>query len=412
MQNEQTSHYEEIPAEIVPPSALEALQRAETDIAIATAHRFPRKLHTVKQRMYEYATLDAETAESVNYYLRRKKKDGTYTEITGPSIRMAEIALACYGNITGGSRVIAVEDEMVTCQGVCHDLENNVRIAVEVKNRIVLNTSDGRQLAAAAGCAKALRNAVFTVIPRAIVKPVADAALSVVTGDQKTMTARRKDRMAEFRDLGVSEKEVLEYLGIESTEQIGVEQYRRLAGVLTSIREKETSVEAEFGMRTERAKVPAAAATPSSSPLKKEKKEEARPSNPVVPSPVSAEKEKPAKAEKNPAPVPEPLPTEEAHSNKSEPVPVKEKTVPATTAKPDNRMESEAMVHEIRHRLMEREIPEQAVIDWMDGLGVIKSRKVKLDEVNIKWLKMLLDKWEENIQKFAGGSSGEEGSNE
>ena len=49
--------------EVVEASAMEAIANAEINQSIATARRFPRNLHTVKQKMMTFATLDEETAE-------------------------------------------------------------------------------------------------------------------------------------------------------------------------------------------------------------------------------------------------------------------------------------------------------------------------------------------------------------
>ena len=53
--------YETVPVE-VQPQALELIQRAEIDMQIATAKKYPRDLAKVKRRMLDFATLDEETA--------------------------------------------------------------------------------------------------------------------------------------------------------------------------------------------------------------------------------------------------------------------------------------------------------------------------------------------------------------
>ena len=84
------------------PGAIELQERAQIDVQISTAHRFPRTLSRVKQDMLSFATLDEETAQSCFYTLPRGGK-----VIQGPSIRMAEIAISCYGNMRSGARVIS-----------------------------------------------------------------------------------------------------------------------------------------------------------------------------------------------------------------------------------------------------------------------------------------------------------------
>jgi hypothetical protein len=109
--------------EFIQPGALELIQRAEIDMQIATAKRYPRDLSKVKKRMLDFATLDEETAESCFYTLPRDGKT-----IQGPSVRLAEIAVACYQNIRVASRVIANDGRVITAQAACLDLENNTLV--------------------------------------------------------------------------------------------------------------------------------------------------------------------------------------------------------------------------------------------------------------------------------------------
>ena len=98
----------EAPA-VLTVSAVEAIERAEVDIAIATAKRYPRDLGLVKREMREMATKDPKVAASCTYRLPRAGK-----EIVGPSIRMAEITFSCFGNLNAGTRVVAMGDDIVT----------------------------------------------------------------------------------------------------------------------------------------------------------------------------------------------------------------------------------------------------------------------------------------------------------
>jgi|SRR5215469_10837641 len=249
----QTTTEEPLPAAVerdfdhVPPSALSAIEAASLNQAILMAHRYPRRIGQVKERMFELATLDVETAESCNYSLKRKnKRTGETKEITGESIRMAELAASAYGNIDAGSRVVEVLDGFVSCQGVASDLENGFRTTVNVYQRILIPGPDGIALAAAAGCSKALRNAILTVVPRAIVRPIAKAAATVAAGDSKTMEARRRDKIRAFRELGVPVERLFEWLRVKSADEIGIDAYKQMVALLTALREGETTVAEEF----------------------------------------------------------------------------------------------------------------------------------------------------------------------
>ena len=65
---------------------LSVLSRAEIDVQITTAKRYPRSVTAFRREAEEMATLDEETAGSMFYVLPRAGKN-----IEGPSVRLAEI---------------------------------------------------------------------------------------------------------------------------------------------------------------------------------------------------------------------------------------------------------------------------------------------------------------------------------
>ncbi len=48
--------------EVLAPGALELLERAQIDMQIATAKKYPRDIARVKKRMLDFATLDEDMA--------------------------------------------------------------------------------------------------------------------------------------------------------------------------------------------------------------------------------------------------------------------------------------------------------------------------------------------------------------
>ncbi len=240
---------------VMPASALEALNRSELDVQVTTARRFPRSLALFKQRALTMIRLDAETATSCFYALPRRQRqdDGTFrrVNITGPSVRLAEIVATAWGNIRAGARIVAETDREVVAQGYCHDLENNNAQVVEVSRRIV--DRNGRRfpddlitLTRNAACAIARRNAIYVIVPRAFVNPLVDAAMKVAGGESKTLADGRTRALAAFAELGVSTAALCDKLERRGIEDIDLEDLALLGGLLTAIRERETSVEAEF----------------------------------------------------------------------------------------------------------------------------------------------------------------------
>jgi len=236
-----------IEIEVIPPSAIEAITRAEVDIQIATAHRFPRSMQTFKRRAVEMATLDEDTAASCIY--SRPVGGGKFAE--GLSVRTAEIVGACYGNLRVGAMIVEQTERYVTARGFAHDLESNFASSCEVIESTV--KKDGkpydermRVVIAKACLAKARRDATFQVVPKALCKPIETAARAVALGDVTTLDKRRDAVMAWVSKLGIDAARVFASLGIIGPDEIGMEQLATLTGLKTAIKDGEVSVDEAF----------------------------------------------------------------------------------------------------------------------------------------------------------------------
>jgi hypothetical protein len=237
--------------EILPSTAIESISRAEIDVAIATARKFPRQLSVVKQKMLSFATLDQETAESCFYTLPRGGKN-----IQGPSVRLAEIAVSTYGNLRAGTRILETVTDgpnpHVTVQAVAMDLENNIQVSIEKRRRITKKKSkdtideDDINLAANAGSAIAFRDAVFKVVPMALIKSVYDQVKKVAVGDAKTLSDRRARCVETFGKMGVSKDRLLAKLEQKSLEDVTLENVETLLGLHNAIKDGEVSIDEAF----------------------------------------------------------------------------------------------------------------------------------------------------------------------
>lgn len=234
------------PEEAGAPMALDVVARAEIDMAIATAKRWPRSIARVKQSMIDLATLDEETAEECYYSLKRKDASGNPVIINGPSIRMAEIALVCFQNTRVGVRSNGEtpDGKFVLMQAVCHDLENNVFLSVEVPRRIT--TKNGRRfgddmvgVTMAAASSIARRNAILGVIPRALVKSAYEAAREVAVGKAKSLTQRRGEVVGRLRKLSplITDDRICFAVDKPSIEAIGWPEIELLIGLGTAIKD-------------------------------------------------------------------------------------------------------------------------------------------------------------------------------
>ena len=236
--------------EIVAPDAIGSIERAQVDVQISTARKYPRTLSKVKERMLSFATLDEETASSC-FYTLPARRGGDDKPIQGPSVRMAEIALASYQHVKAGSRIIADDGKFLTAQAVVHDLENNVAVSIEVRRRVTSKSGarysdDMIAVTGNAACSIALRNAVFRVVPRALITPVYEAAKRVAVGDVKSLTTKRAQIIARLKQMGAKDAAILAAVGADKIEDIDLARLEVLIGLGTAIKDGEITLETAF----------------------------------------------------------------------------------------------------------------------------------------------------------------------
>lgn len=225
----------------IEPSALAVLSRSEIDGAIATARQFPRDLELYQSRAHKLATLNDQVAAECIYAIPREGK-----MIEGPSIRLAEILAANWGNCRAGARIIEEAQETVTAQGIFHDLESNTTTTFETRRRIVDKrgrrySPDMVNMTCNAACAVALRQAILKGIPKPYWEGILKAAKDLATGDERELPQRRQRALNAFNQLGVREERILATLGVKDTAAIGREQLATLQGIYTAIRDGELS---------------------------------------------------------------------------------------------------------------------------------------------------------------------------
>jgi molybdopterin-biosynthesis enzyme MoeA-like protein len=245
-------------------SQIAVLNRSEIEQQIETARRFPRSLKHFRAEALDMCTLSESIADQCMYALPRDGKT-----IEGPSARFAEIIVSAWGNCRAGARVVDDSGEFVTAQGVFHDLERNVAITYEVQRRIT--GKNGRRysadmigVTANAACSIALRNAILKGVPKAFWEDMYNEVRKVIMGDIKTLANRRATAVEMFKKFGISEAQICAKLEVAGIEDVGLEHLVVLKGMLTAIREGDTTPEQAFDVN--RPGLSVAAATAKSSP--------------------------------------------------------------------------------------------------------------------------------------------------
>lgn len=225
---------------------LQAINRAEVDIQVATAKQYPRDVQASLNRIKTIATLDAETAEDCFYALRRQ---GTLIE--GVSVRLAEIIAGAWGNLRVQTRIVGNDGKTVTAQGICHDLETNLAVSVEVKRRITDKqgrtfSEDMQVMTGNAASAIAFRNAVLKVVPKAVTKRVINEVKDVAVGKSMDLESRRQNMLKYYSTIGVTEKEILAYCGVKAVGDIDASMIFELSGLKNAIKEGTTTIQEAF----------------------------------------------------------------------------------------------------------------------------------------------------------------------
>ena len=240
-----------------------ALNRSEVDIQISTAKQYPRVLSHVLNQIETYATMDTETAEDCFYALRRSSANGEQNVVEGVSIRMAEIIAGAWGNLRVQTRIIGNDGKTITAQGMCHDLETNLAVSVEVKRRITgrdgkTYSEDMQVVTGNAASAIAFRNAVLKVVPKAVTKNVLSRVKDVAMGQSIDLETVRQRLIGYYLKLAVPVDQLLSYLGITAIQEMDKEKCFELKALANAIKEGTTTVRESFAEHTAEARKEAA----------------------------------------------------------------------------------------------------------------------------------------------------------
>lgn len=244
-----TNEEEQIVQVEVSPEIIYQQDKAAIDMMISTAKAYPRNIKRSTENALAIVTIDAETAKTCTYSVPRGGK-----AITGPSVHLAKILAQVWGNLRVEAKVVAIDQTQITSESVCFDLENNLAIKTQVKRSIVGRNGrfndDMITVTGNAANSIALRNSVLSVIPRAIVDKVYNAAKQTITGDVSDKTkliAKRKQVFDGLKDTyGLSEKEVLTAIGKAAIDHVTADDLVVLIGIGTAIRDGDTTVELAF----------------------------------------------------------------------------------------------------------------------------------------------------------------------
>lgn len=235
--------------------AIAQITGAETDMQIATARRYPRDLVKFKKNVKEQVCADLDTAMTMSYKLERTDADtGQKKDIVGPSVRFAEVIALAFGNMRVGSRLVDIDENFVTAQGMAWDLESNFAQTRERKGSIRKRngqkyTQNMIQTVANKESSTAYREAVLKTIPQAHWKSLWEASREFIANASGENLAKARDRIVAYltkHKEGVTVDQILAKFEKSKLEEIVGEDMVTLSAIANSVRDGETTPKKEF----------------------------------------------------------------------------------------------------------------------------------------------------------------------
>jgi hypothetical protein len=159
----------------------------------------------------------------------------------------------CYGNLRSSARIISNDGRIITAQGMCWDLENNVAYSIEVKRKITDKTGrpfseDMVVVTSNAACSIAIRNAIFKCIPLALTNRIQERIKLVMMGEEKDFNSIRKSSVEYFEKQGVAVKNILNLFDKKSIDELSRDDIFDLKGIATAIKDGDTTLELAFSI--------------------------------------------------------------------------------------------------------------------------------------------------------------------
>jgi len=241
---------EHVEVTAVESNALFAMERAEIDIQIATAKKYPRSIEVFHQQASDMIRANKQIAAECIYRRPVGKEEGKMKYVEGPSVRLAEIVAACYGNLRIATIITEVSPRQVKAQGIAFDLEKNIAVKKDCLESTVTKqgvpfTERMRVIVAKACQSKAMRDAIFGVVPRALCTPLLDLAANVALGG-KTLDESRKAVGEWIKGLNIPEQRVWDAIDVKGLRDISTTHLHLLAGLRTAIQDGDCTIDEAF----------------------------------------------------------------------------------------------------------------------------------------------------------------------
>lgn len=188
----------------------------EIQAALVIAKRFPRNQLESLNRILNACKRPFLAEQALYAYPRGGKM------VTGPSIRLAEVAAQNWGNMTFGVREISQKNGVSEVEAFAWDLETNTQSTKIFHVAHVRNTKKGSykltdqrdiyELVANQG-ARRLRACILSVIPGDVIEAAIERVGATLSSGEESIAERITRLVVAFDELGISVKMLEERLG-------------------------------------------------------------------------------------------------------------------------------------------------------------------------------------------------------
>ena len=211
----------------------------QSQTAITVAKNFPRDPQRARDMMV--AACKSQSFAEVALY--EYPKGGQ--RVTGPSIRMAEMAALNWMNLDFGTRELERDAEKTVMEAYCWDLETNVRMTKVFEVLHQMDTKEGaKRLTSQRDVyennanmgARRLRACILGVIPGYIMDELVSEVERTLSKNSQPLAQRLTAMLDLFRLLGVSKDVIEKYLG-NNVASITEYQMVKLRNIYNSIKD-------------------------------------------------------------------------------------------------------------------------------------------------------------------------------
>lgn len=234
-------------------------QAQEVQAAMVVAKRFPRDEGASMNRIIQACTR-LSLAESAMYEYPRGGEN-----VTGPSIRLAEVMAQNWGNLDFGITELEQKNGESTVMAYCWDLETNTRqskvfsvphVRATKKGNYALTDPRDIYEMVANQAARRVRSCILSIIPGDVVDAAVKVCQQTLCGGDQPIHEKVQNVLNVFREqLGVPQQAIERFIGCNAS-AFTPQTIVRLRSVYTAIDEGRATVADYFDMPDPAEKVP------------------------------------------------------------------------------------------------------------------------------------------------------------